>query len=86
VEEKETFWAYMFLLFFGALGVHKFYLGNSFVGFVYMFTAGLLGFGLFYDFFTLPFQVAEANKNIVAAPVTTATQCRNCCNCCKCNS
>ena len=63
-EKKETLWAYLFLFFLGGLGVHKFYLGNTFMGFLYMFTAGLCGIGLFYDIFTLPFQVAEANKGI----------------------
>lgn len=62
MEKKETVWAYAFLFFLGGLGVHKFYLGNTFMGFLYMFTAGLCGIGLIYDFFTLPFQVSNANK------------------------
>lgn len=62
MEKKETFWAYMFLFFLGGLGVHKFYLGNTFMGFLYMFTAGLCGIGLVYDFFTLPLQVSNANQ------------------------
>ena len=62
MERKETFWAYMFLFFLGSLGVHKFYLGNTFMGFLYMFTAGLCGIGLIYDIFTLPFQVSSANE------------------------
>lgn len=62
MEKKETVWAYGFLFFLGGLGVHKFYLGNTFMGFLYMFTAGLCGIGLVYDLFTLPFQVASANK------------------------
>jgi TM2 domain-containing membrane protein YozV len=81
MEEKETFWAYMFLFFLGTLGVHKFYLGNTFMGFVYMFTAGLLGFGLFYDIFTLPFQVASANKNITISPAAASGSCCNNCSC-----
>ena len=62
MERRETFWAYMFLFFLGSLGVHKFYLGNTFMGFLYMFTAGLCGIGLIYDIFTLPFQVSRANE------------------------
>ncbi len=62
MEKKETVWAYAFLIFLGGFGVHKFYLGNTFMGFLYMFTAGLCGIGLVYDFFTLPFQVSSANQ------------------------
>ena len=62
MEKKETVWAYAFLFFLGFWGAHKFYLGNTFMGFLYMFTAGLCGIGLIYDFFTLPFQVSSANQ------------------------
>lgn len=80
MEKKETIWAYAFLFFLGGLGVHKFYLGNTFMGFLYMFTAGLCGIGLFYDLFTLPFQVANANKQY-AQPSTHTTGCTCECNC-----
>ena len=73
MKEKETFWAYMFLLFLGSLGIHKFYLGNTFMGFLYMFTAGLCGIGIIYDIFTLPFQVSKANKE---AGYTSTNQCK----------
>ena len=76
MEKKETFWAYAFLFFLGGFGVHKFYLGNTFMGFLYMFTAGLCGIGLIYDFFTLPFQVSSANQE----HVYTNNQ-SSCCDC-----
>jgi hypothetical protein len=46
---------------FGALGLHRFYLGKIFTGILWMCTGGLLGIGCLYDLFTLPFQVREAN-------------------------
>jgi hypothetical protein len=46
---------------FGALGLHRFYLGKIPTALLWMFTGGLLGIGSLYDLFTLPFQVREAN-------------------------
>ena len=46
---------------FGALGLHRFYLGKPLSGILYIFTGGLFMLGSFYDFFTLPGQVEEAN-------------------------
>jgi len=58
-----TFIAYIlfFLSGFGALGFHRFYLGKIPTGLLWMFTGGLAMIGSFYDFFTLPNQVREAN-------------------------
>jgi TM2 domain-containing membrane protein YozV/predicted transcriptional regulator len=58
-----TFIAYIlfFLSGFGALGFHRFYLGKIPTGLLWMFTGGLAMVGSVYDFFTLPFQVREAN-------------------------
>lgn len=82
MEKKETTWAYLFLFFLGTLGAHKFYLGNTFMGFLYIFTGGLLGFGILYDIFTLPFQVSRANEEIVEGPIQTTSSGCNCnCNC-----
>jgi len=46
---------------FGALGLHRFYLGKVFTGLLWMFTGGLGMIGSIYDFFTLTGQVREAN-------------------------
>jgi hypothetical protein len=45
----------------GALGLHRFYLGKTGTGFLWLVTGGLAGVGCVYDVFTLPRQVREAN-------------------------
>ncbi len=52
---------YLFLIFFGVFGVHKFYLGKVGVGILYLFTGALLGIGWIYDLFTLGNQVDVYN-------------------------
>jgi TM2 domain-containing membrane protein YozV/predicted transcriptional regulator len=52
------FW---FVSGFGALGLHRFYLGKIPSGILWMCTGGLGMIGAIYDFFTLPKQVEEAN-------------------------
>ncbi|GAA0449633.1 NINE protein [Actinoplanes hulinensis] len=59
--QKQVGIAYVLWFFFGAIGVHKFYLGKTGLGIAYIFTLGFLGFGLLYDLFTLPGQVRKAN-------------------------
>ncbi len=50
-------WVAIFLcLFFGALGIHKFYEGKAAMGILYMFTGGLLGIGIIADLFVLFFR------------------------------
>ncbi|MDR1868294.1 MAG: TM2 domain-containing protein [Treponema sp.] len=51
-----------FLSFFGMFGFHRFYLGKIPTGVLWMLTGGLGMFGAIYDFFTLRFQVEEANR------------------------
>ncbi len=48
----------------GALGFHRFYLGKFGTGILYFFTGGLFCVGSFYDLFTLPMQVREANMKL----------------------
>jgi hypothetical protein len=45
----------------GWFGLHRFYLGKIPTGILWMCTGGLAGVGSWYDFFTLPGQVREAN-------------------------
>ena len=53
--------AYGFLLFFGAFGIHRFYLGRPYTALLYMLTGGLAGIGVLYDIFAIPFYVDTAN-------------------------
>jgi len=54
-----------YILFFlsgwGVLGLHRHYLGKHGTGLLWLFTGGIFTIGSFYDFFTLPSQVREAN-------------------------
>ena len=43
--------AYLFLLHWGPLGIHRFYLGRYVSGIVWLLSGGLLGLGVFFDFF-----------------------------------
>lgn len=50
-------WVSFFLcLFLGYLGIHKFYEGRILLGIVYLFTGGLLGFGVVIDLIVLLFK------------------------------
>jgi len=42
--------------------VHKFYLGKTTMGIIYLLTGGLLGIGWFIDMFLIPFQVSAYNN------------------------
>ncbi len=53
---QKSRWAAFFLcLFFGGLGAHKFYVGKTGVGLLYLFTIGLLGVGWVIDTLILLF-------------------------------
>tara|TARA_R100000152_G_C6635117_1_gene81488 strand:+ start:81 stop:269 length:189 start_codon:yes stop_codon:yes gene_type:complete len=43
----------------GALGLHHFCRGKFILGFIYMGTLGLLGLGLLFDFFAIPFYAKD---------------------------
>ena len=43
--------AYAFLIHWGFLGIHRFYLGRYASGLLWLFTGGLLGLGVFFDLF-----------------------------------
>jgi len=53
--------AWILLTFLGWLGIHRFYQGKIVTGLIYLCTAGLFGFGILYDFWTLNAQVSEIN-------------------------
>lgn len=55
--------AWLLLTFFGALGVHRFYLGRWLSGLVFLCTGGLLGLGVLFDYWTLNEQISLANKS-----------------------
>jgi TM2 domain-containing membrane protein YozV len=52
---------WVLLTFLGAFGIHRFYLGKWGTGLLYLFTLGLLGIGIIYDFWTLNTQISELN-------------------------
>ena len=50
-------WVSFFLcLFFGVLGIHKFYEGKVLLGIVYIFTVGIFGIGVIVDLIILLFK------------------------------
>lgn len=54
--------AYLLLIFLGGLGLHKFYLGKTGMGILYIFTAAFFGIGWLIDLFTLGKQVDKYNS------------------------
>lgn len=54
--------AWIFLTFLGVFGIHRFYIGKIGTGIIWLLTAGLVGFGVLYDFWTLNSQVSLANS------------------------
>jgi hypothetical protein len=48
--------------FLGFAGLHRFYLGKPFSGFLWFITGGLAGLGTIYDLLTLPEQVEQVNR------------------------
>ncbi len=55
--------AWVLLTFLGFFGVHRFYMGKWVTGIVYLCTAGLLGIGYLYDFWTLNDQITVVNTS-----------------------
>lgn len=55
--------AWVLLTFLGLFGVHRFYMGKWVTGIIYLCTAGLLGIGYLYDFWTLNDQITVLNAS-----------------------
>ncbi len=53
---------WVLLTFLGLFGVHRMYLGKWISAIIYLFTGGLFGFGILYDFWTLNEQVSIKNR------------------------
>lgn len=53
IREKNKWIALVLCFFLGVFGAHKFYEGKVGLGILYLFTAGLFGFGVFIDFIVL---------------------------------
>jgi hypothetical protein len=58
---KDTLVAYVLWFFLGFFGAHRFYLNNIGLGFVYLLTFGLFGFGWLIDLFLIPDLVRQQN-------------------------
>lgn len=53
--------AWILLTFFGLFGIHRLYMGKWISGLLYLVSAGLLGFGYLYDYWTLNDQITIIN-------------------------
>ncbi len=62
VPHKSLLVAYLLWFPLGILGIHRFYLGYTFMGVVYMFTLGYCGIGWIVDGFFMPSMVKETNS------------------------
>jgi TM2 domain-containing membrane protein YozV len=54
--------AWILLTFLGLFGVHRMYMGKWLTGILYLLTAGLVGLGYLYDYWTLNGQIDELNR------------------------
>lgn len=55
--------AWVLLAFLGLFGIHRMYLGKWVTGIIYLCSAGLLGIGYLYDFWTLNDQITVVNAS-----------------------
>ena len=53
--------AWVLLVFLGAFGFHRMYMGKWLSGIIYLLTGGIFGLGYLYDFWTLNGQITEIN-------------------------
>jgi TM2 domain-containing membrane protein YozV len=52
---------WILLVFLGAFGIHRMYMGKWWTGVLYLFTLGLCGFGILYDLWTMNDQLSLVN-------------------------
>jgi len=62
---KSTGTAYLWWLFLGGFGAHKFYLNRPLMGLFYLCTLGGFLIGVLVDTFTIPGQVQRANEKLL---------------------
>ena len=55
--------AWILLTFLGLFGIHRMYMGKWITGIIYLLTAGLVGIGYLYDFWTLNDQITVVNAS-----------------------
>lgn len=60
--EKNYTIAWVLLTFLGVFGLHRFYLGKWITAILYLFTVGLFGIGIIYDYWTLNEQISAENS------------------------
>ena len=54
---------WIFLVFLGVFGVHRFYMGKIITGLLYLCTFGLFFLGIIWDFCTLNTQISDINSS-----------------------
>ncbi len=59
--------AHILLTFLGLFGVHRMYMGKWISAVLYLFTGGIFGLGILYDFWTLNDQVSVRNRQLAYA-------------------
>ncbi|MDQ7052758.1 MAG: NINE protein [candidate division KSB1 bacterium] len=64
LQEKSVGVAYLLWLFFGPLGIHRFYLGKTVTGVIWLLTGGLFAIGWIIDLFLIPGMVETYNLRI----------------------
>nr|MBV6629095.1 TM2 domain-containing protein [Oceanococcus sp. HetDA_MAG_MS8] len=58
--------SWVLLTFLGVFGIHRFYMGKWVTGLIYLFTVGLLGLGILYDWCTLNDQIDDIHRGEAA--------------------
>lgn len=51
--------AYLLWFFFGFFGIHRFYMGDTVIGVIYLLTGALCGLGWLIDMVVIPFSINE---------------------------